>query len=83
MSVLRDRIVAYGAIDQSPAAFHPAGTPDTPMVMPMSEITYSGDTALYGTLHPLVTADGATIPARPVVQGTWAQPAPVAPAGRP
>jgi hypothetical protein len=43
---------------------HPAGTADTPMVMPMSEITYGQDAVLYGALHPLVTADGATVPAR-------------------
>lgn len=80
MSVLRDRIVAYGAIDQSPAAFHPAATSATPMVMPMAEIVYSGDTALYGTLHPLVTADGAVIPARPAGGHRLA---PVIPAGQP
>ncbi len=83
MSVLRDRIVAYGAIDQSPAAFHPAGTAATAMVMPMSEVTYAGDRALYGTLHPLVTADGATIPARPLSSVPGLSAAPVVPAGRP
>ncbi len=46
MSVLRNRIVAYGAIDQSPGAFHPVGTAATPMVMPVSELVYTGDTAL-------------------------------------
>ena len=77
MSILRDRIIAYGPYDQSPAAFHPAGTAATPMIMPMSEIRYEGNTAFYGTLHPLVTADGAVIPARPVYTGG----APVVPAG--
>ncbi len=46
------------------AGYHPVGTGATPMVMPMSEITYDGDLATYGTLHPLVTADGAVIPSR-------------------
>ena len=83
MSVLRNRIIAYGPYDQSPAAFHPVGTSATPMVMPVSEITYAGDTALYGSLHPVVTPDGATIPARPASYAYGASPAPVVPAGRP
>lgn len=61
MSILRDRIHRedYGAT----AELHPAGTAGTPMQAPMSEVTYTADSVLYGTLHPLVTADGATVPA--------------------
>jgi len=69
MSVLRDRIVAQpgaGGPDH-----HPVGTGATPMTMPMAEITYTGAAALYGTLHPLVTADGAIIPARPQIASPY------------
>jgi hypothetical protein len=43
--------------------YHPWGTAGTTMVMPMSMVTYAADTVLYGTVHPLVTADGAVVPA--------------------
>ncbi len=79
MSVLRDRIMGQGQA----ASLHPHGTGATPMVMPMSEHQYAGEQALYGMVHPLVTADGAVIPARSHAQVTWASPAPVVPAGRP
>jgi hypothetical protein len=61
MSILSDRI--HGEQYESMPAYHPSGTAGTPMVAPMAEVTYTGDTVLYGTLHPLVTADGATVPA--------------------
>lgn len=61
MSVLHRRIVSEGYLDQP--GYHPVGTGDTPMVAPMSMVTYANGTVLYGTLHPLVTADGATVPA--------------------
>ena len=84
MSVLRTRIVTHGGQGRQDGQYHPYGTAATPMVMPLAAVTYAGDDqALYGTLHPLITADGAVIPAdshgaiyRPV-------PAPVVPAGRP
>jgi len=79
VSVLHSRIAEQPGIDPV-AGHHPVGTADTPMVMPMSELTYSGNTATYGTLHPLVTADGATIPARSAGHGYHAE---VVPAGRP
>jgi len=69
MSVLRDRIIAQpgaGGPDH-----HPVGTGATPMSMPMAEITYTGADALYGTLHPLVTADGAVVPARPQIASPY------------
>jgi hypothetical protein len=61
VSILRDRIHRedYSATPD----YHPAGTAGTPMSAPMAEVSYTGDTVLYGTLHPLVTADGATVPA--------------------
>lgn len=42
---------------------HPYGTAATVMDMPLSTVDYRGNTVLYGTAHPLVTADGAVIPA--------------------
>ena len=63
MSTLHERIADQPGVDPV-AGYHPVGTGATPMVMPMSEITYDGNTATYGQLHPLVTADGAVVPAR-------------------
>lgn len=61
MSVLHDRITSQGYL--STPEYHPYGTRATAMVMPTSVIHYAGDTVLYGTAEPLVTADGAVIPA--------------------
>lgn len=76
MSVLHSRIASEQYLEQP--GYHPAGTADTPMTAPMSSVTYDNGTVLYGTLHPLVTADGATVPASADVS----YPA-VVPAGRP
>jgi len=46
------------------AAQHPYGTEQTPMVMPLAIVDYANEQAVYGTAHPLVTADGAVIAAR-------------------
>ena len=78
MSVLHSRIVNQGG----GADVHPASTPATPMTMPMSEHHYDGYTALYGTLHPLVTPDGSVIAARPAPYSVPYVPG-VNPAGRP
>lgn len=83
MSVLRNRIVGHAGVGLGQPAGHPAGTAATPMVMPMAHVQYDGDMALYGTLHPLVTADGATIPAYGQSYLARPVPAPVVPAGRP
>jgi len=84
MSILRTRIVTHAGIGRAAGqgGNHPAGTPATPMVMPLAVVTYDGYKALYGTLHPLVTADGAVIavPSPAAVAAPW--PAPVVPAGR-
>jgi hypothetical protein len=81
MSILHSRIADQPGIEPS-AGFHPVGTADTPMVMPMSELTYADNVATYGTLHPLVMADGATVPARSPGHGAGSY-AEVVPAGRP
>lgn len=63
MSVLRDRIMSQGE-PEGGASYHPVGTGQTPMVMPLAFIEYDGETALYQTAHPMITADGAVIPGR-------------------
>lgn len=75
MSVLHHRIINEHYMTEP--AYHPIGTKETPMATHAHAITYQGDTVLYGTLHPLVTADGAVVPASADV----AYPQPV-PAGR-
>lgn len=61
MSILRSRIANEQYLAQP--GYHPAGTADTPMVNHLATVTYAANEVLYGTLHPLVTADGATVPA--------------------
>ena len=79
MSVWHSRIVDEGYLD-SPAYGHPSvaeAAPVTPMTMPLAMVNYAGEDVLYGTVQPLVTADGAVISA-------WADvpyPSPI-PAGR-
>ena len=59
MSVLRRRIARQGGT----ADYHPYGTADTPMVMPLGVINYVSDDAMYYTqVMPLIAADGAIIP---------------------
>lgn len=84
MSVLRSRIVNHAGEGAGSPTSHPYGTAATPMTMPLAHVDYGSDeTALYGTLHPLVTADGAVIPAHSQAYIHRPHPAPVAPAGRP
>jgi len=83
VSVLRNGIIQHGGEGRG-AGPHPYGTSATPMVMPMGLVTYGSDeVALYGTLHPLVTADGAVIPAVSRAHAAAPYPAPVVPAGMP
>jgi hypothetical protein len=60
VSFLHDRI-ATEQYNTMPG-YHPAGTADTAMVMPVHSVTYRSNTVLYGTIEPVVTADGATVP---------------------
>jgi hypothetical protein len=84
VSVLRNRIVNQAGLGAGQPAGHPVGTEATPMEMPLAHVTYGDDeVALYGTLHPLVTADGAVIPAYSHAYSVNPVPAPVVPAGRP
>lgn len=75
MSILHSRIVDEDYMAQP--SYHPVATDQTPMTMPMAVVSYAANQVLYGSLHPLVTADGATVPAAADVT----YPSPV-PAGR-
>jgi hypothetical protein len=80
MSVLHQRIMAQGA----GAPVHPYGTGATPMQMPLAIVTHGEDElAIYGTMVPLYTTDGAVIPAHAASYFNDPRPAPVVPAGRP
>lgn len=76
MSILQRRI--HGEDYLATPGYHPVGTAETLHTMPMAAVTYDNGTVLYGTLHPLVTADGATVPAAAEV--TYPS---TVPAGRP
>ena len=64
MSRLRKRIAAQAL---GPAAaqgsYHPYGTADTPMSMPMVHVEFGPGGAAVQQMVPLVTANGAAIPA--------------------
>ena len=64
MSVLHSRIMRHDAGAGPGAQHHPYGTGETPMMMPLATVDYAGEQAVYGTAHPLITADGAVIAAR-------------------
>jgi hypothetical protein len=64
MSRLRSRIAAQPAAARAAAAdYHPWGTGDTPMVMPMVLVYFGGGGAWVQQMMPLVTANGAPVPA--------------------
>lgn len=64
MSRLRNRIHGQaGAARAAAAEYHPHGTPDTPMTMPMTRVFFGGGGADVEQMIPLVTASGAAVPA--------------------
>jgi hypothetical protein len=72
VSRLHRRIMAAG--QGMPAAmgdYHPVGTPDTPMVMPLSLVSRTDAGLTVQDMTPLITADGAMIPA--TAPGSWGQ----------
>lgn len=84
MSVLRSRIVNHAGLGQGSPGAHPYGTSATPMTMPLAHVEYGSDeVALYGTLHPIFTADEGAVAAHSQAYVHRPYPAPVAPAGRP
>jgi hypothetical protein len=72
MSRLRTRI-AYQSqnVRRAQAGYHPYGTADTPMVMPMTRVVFGGGGAGVEQMAGLVTANGAVIPA--TVPGQFGQ----------
>lgn len=64
MSRLKRRIAAQAA---GPAAamgsYHPHGTADTPMQMPMVHVYFGPGGAAVQQMVPLITANGAPVPA--------------------
>lgn len=58
------------------AGYHPVGTAETPMLMPISTVVVSAAQGQYVTLgsmeySPLFTTDGAMVPA--IAPGRWGQ----------
>jgi hypothetical protein len=79
VSRLARRIAGTGtAHARAMGAYHPWGTADTPQVMPLTRVVMTADGASVERLTPLVTANGAMIPAS--APGQWGQ---VHAAGRP
>jgi hypothetical protein len=64
MSRLHRRIAGqHRAAAAAAGEYHPAGTADTPMVMPMAHVRFEGGGAMVQQMAPLITANGAMIPA--------------------
>jgi hypothetical protein len=63
-SRLHSRITGQAAAARAAAdGYHPYGTPDTPMTMPMTAVFLGGAGAMVEQMTGLVTANGAVIPA--------------------
>lgn len=64
MSRLQRRIAGQAAAGRAAQAeMHPWGNADTPMVMPLARVQFGGEGAMVEQMIPLVTANGAMIPA--------------------
>lgn len=64
MSRLHNRIKSQaGAAREAAGDFHPHGTADTPMTMPMTRVQFGGGGAMVENMTGLVTPNGAVIPA--------------------
>lgn len=64
MSKLHRRIADVGTAQQRAMGdYHPYGTPDTPMVQPVAIMTYTTGGGSLEMATPLITANGAIIPA--------------------
>jgi len=64
MSRLRSRIVGqHGAQRAAQASYHPYGTADTPMSMPMVHVQFYDGGAAVQVAHGIITPSGAVIPA--------------------
>lgn len=64
MSSLRNRIAGQPAAAAAAAAgYHPAGTADTPMLMPMTRVLVGPGGSYVEQMMPVITPNGAAIPA--------------------
>lgn len=84
-SHLRNRVINVGSNTATVmGSYHPAGTKDTPMVMPVAQVTMTAadahgySTVMYEDLTPIWATDGAAVPA--TTPGSWGQ---LRAAGRP
>ncbi len=72
MSRLHSRIVSQSSNHRvAQAGYHPYGTVDTPMTMPMTRVVLGSGGATLEQMTALVTANGAVIPA--TVPGRFGQ----------
>lgn len=72
MSTLSGRIAEAGqGMPAAMAGYHPHGTADTPMLMPLAMVTRTDAGLAVQDMTPLITADGAMIPA--TAPGSWGQ----------
>jgi hypothetical protein len=72
MSRLHRRIAGQAVAARAAAAeYHPHGTADTPMSMPLTRVQFGGGGAMVEQMTGLVTANGAVIPA--TVPGRFGQ----------
>jgi hypothetical protein len=72
MSKLRRRLIGQaGNAAAAAGEHHPHGTADTPMVMPMVHVEFGGGGVMVQQMAPLVTANGAMVPA--TAPGTFGQ----------
>jgi len=76
---LAHRIRGVGSnTSQAMAGYHPAGNQNTPMAMPIAQVTVTQAGLAVNELTPIYAADGAPIPA--TAPGSWGQ---LVAAGRP
>ena len=72
MSRLRRRIIGQSRnVTAAAGDYHPHGTADTPMTMPMVHVEFGGGGAMVQQMTGLVTANGAMVPA--TAPGTFGQ----------
>lgn len=72
MSTLHRRIAAAGqGMPAAMGTYHPWGTAATPMLMPLALVTQTEAGLAVQDMTPLLTADGAMIPA--TAPGSWGQ----------
>ncbi len=67
MSAMQARL----ATPTQQAEYHPYGTGQTPMTMPLSRVMITQQGMTYETLQPIFTTDGAAVPA--TAAGSWGQ----------